>query len=380
MRLVEKFQRRKMDGDVVGPAIDPNDLVVGEVMEVNREDSVHSAYYPCQTFMAAAGILQDFNTLISNAGLENFTIGEPAQFVKLTMSVVQDFRFTYSSDNPMVHYKIYNIPMDISLYDFCTAIKVPYWGSYAKINGQPRHLVELYSEITKSRGLLKEGGKIRLILFPAIRYFTHFIAKCVLARKNANKLSVYDLAFISAALRSDRTYNLGALIAHRLSTNREKGGVCGGLIASRLLAYHQLVPHPFDIELPVFRLDINSMIRHHSVPSWATLDNLTYNLVFVTKSRIASKTSERLVCLPAPVLFNLDGRENWAFSEEDLDAYMREHGPRAEPEEERPEPHDEGASSSYQFDYASGTFPALQSGSYEHARDDAPSWSYYQHP
>ena len=57
-----------MDGDVVGPAIDPNDLVVGEVMEVNREDSVHSAYYPCQTFMAAAGILQDFNTLISNAG------------------------------------------------------------------------------------------------------------------------------------------------------------------------------------------------------------------------------------------------------------------------------------------------------------------------
>ena len=32
MRLVEKFQRRKMDGAVVGQAIDPNDLVVGEVM------------------------------------------------------------------------------------------------------------------------------------------------------------------------------------------------------------------------------------------------------------------------------------------------------------------------------------------------------------
>ena len=60
---------------------------------------------------------------------------------------------------------------------------------------------------------------------------------------------------------------LGALIAHRLSTNREKGGVCGGLIASRLLAYHQLSPPLFDVELPVFRLDINSMIRHHFVPS-----------------------------------------------------------------------------------------------------------------
>ena len=67
-----------MDGAVVGQAIDPHDLVVGDVMEVNREDSVHSIVYPCQNFMTAAGILQDFNTLISNAGLENFTSGETA--------------------------------------------------------------------------------------------------------------------------------------------------------------------------------------------------------------------------------------------------------------------------------------------------------------
>ena len=219
----------------------------------------------------------------------------------------------------------------------------------------------------------KESGKIRLILFRAIRYFTYFIAKCVLARKTGSKLSVHDLAFISAALRSDRTFNLGALIAHRLSTNREKGGVCGGLIASRLLAYHQLSPPQFDIELPVFRLDINSMIRHHFVPTWATLDDLTYYLVFVTKTFPLPKTSERLVCLPAPVLFNIHGRDNWSFSEKELDAYMSEHGSQAET-------HDEEASSSYQYDYESGTFPALHSGSYEHARDDAPSWNYYHHP
>ena len=129
-----------MDEAVVGQAIDPQDLVVGEVMEVNREDSMHSAVYPCQNFMIAAGILQDFNTLISNAGLENFTSGEPAQFVKLTMSVVQDFRFNYLSNNPTVSYKIYNVPIEISLHEFCTAIKVPYWGSYARINGRPEIL------------------------------------------------------------------------------------------------------------------------------------------------------------------------------------------------------------------------------------------------
>jgi hypothetical protein len=56
--------------------------------------------------MNAAGILQDFQTLISNAGLEYFVDGEPHQYAKLTMSVVQDFRFSWSSSNPMVHYKI----------------------------------------------------------------------------------------------------------------------------------------------------------------------------------------------------------------------------------------------------------------------------------
>jgi hypothetical protein len=40
--------------------------------------------------MNAAGILQDFQTLISNAGLEHFIDGEPHQYAKLKMSVVQD--------------------------------------------------------------------------------------------------------------------------------------------------------------------------------------------------------------------------------------------------------------------------------------------------
>ena len=112
-----------MDGAVVGQAINPHDLVVGDVMEVNREDSVHSAVYPCQTFMTAAGMLQDFNTLVSNAGLENFSSGEPAQFAKLTMSVVQDFSFSWASYNPMVHYKIYNLDVNLSLDDFVQLLR-----------------------------------------------------------------------------------------------------------------------------------------------------------------------------------------------------------------------------------------------------------------
>jgi hypothetical protein len=129
--------------------------------------------------------------------------------------------------------------------------------------------MDLYEEICQGRSFSGECGKIRNIHFPHIRYFAYFITKCVLARKTASKLSSYDLAFMAAALRCDRTYNLGALIAFRLAANREKEGVCGGLIASRLLALHGIVPHVF----PVERLDLNSMLRHKFVSSDSCLDN-----------------------------------------------------------------------------------------------------------
>jgi hypothetical protein len=101
--------------------------------------------------------------------------------------------------------------------------------------------MDLYEEICQGISFSGESGKIRDIHFPSIRYFAYFITKCVLARKVANKLSSCDLAFITAALRRDRTYNLGSLIAFRLDANREKGGVCGGLIASLLLVLHGVV-------------------------------------------------------------------------------------------------------------------------------------------
>jgi hypothetical protein len=101
-----------------------HELEVHEVMRVHGEGVFHSIY-PCSEFMGAVGILQDFQTLISNAGLEHFVDGEPHQFVKLTMSVVQDFRFSWSLPNPMVHYKVYNETVDLTFDVFCAAIKVP---------------------------------------------------------------------------------------------------------------------------------------------------------------------------------------------------------------------------------------------------------------
>ena len=83
--------------------LNQHELRVPDVMKVHREEEVSPSIYPCSKFMRAAGISQDFHTLIANAGLEHFLEDEPYQFVKLTMSVVQDFRFSWSLPNPMVH-------------------------------------------------------------------------------------------------------------------------------------------------------------------------------------------------------------------------------------------------------------------------------------
>jgi hypothetical protein len=185
--------------------------------------------------------------------------------------------------------------------------------------------MDLYEEICQGRSFSGESGEIRNIHFPSIRYFAYFVTKCVLARKVANKLSSYDLAFIDAALRCDRTYNLGALIAFHLDANREKGGVCGGLIASLLLALHGVVPHVLDLQFPVERLDFNSMLLHKFFSPHACLDNLSFEITFFKKSSWKVVKVDRSVHLPAPLLFNLDHRNRWSLMEDELDAYIEEH-------------------------------------------------------
>jgi hypothetical protein len=224
----------------------------------------------------------------------------------------------------MVHYKIYNKSVDLPFDVFCAAIRVPQWGSREKMKERPRPLMDLYEEICQGRSFSGESGKIWNIHFPSIRYFAYFITKCVLARKVANKLSSYDLAFIVAAVRHDRTYNLGDSIASRLDANRDKGGVCGGPIASRLLALH-VVPHVLELQFPAERLDFNSMVSHKFVSPHACLDNLSFEITFFKKSTWKVVKADRSVHLPAPLLFNLDRRNGWSLMEDELDAYIEEH-------------------------------------------------------
>jgi hypothetical protein len=142
-----------------------HELEVHEVMRVHCEERVFPSIYPCSEFMNAAGILQDFQTLISNAGLEHFIDDEPPQYVKLTMSVVQDFRFSWSTSNPMVHYKIYNKSVDLPFDVFCVAIRVPQWGSCEKMRERPRPSMDLYEEICQGKASREIMVKFRIFIF-----------------------------------------------------------------------------------------------------------------------------------------------------------------------------------------------------------------------
>ncbi|KAK1695601.1 hypothetical protein QYE76_012298 [Lolium multiflorum] len=261
------------------------------------------------------------------------------------------------------------------------AIRVPQWGSCEKIRGLPQELLNLYKMICQGRSFSDDSGKISSIQLPAIRYFAYFITKCVLARKNASKLSIQDLAFLAAALQGDRTYNLGALIAYRLATNREKGGICGGLIASRLLAMHGVEPHHLDIQLSIEKLDIVSMIKHEFVSDLSNLSNLSYKITFYKKTWRTTKKIERLVGLPAPVLFNLDSRKDWSVTEGELNAYIEGDGHHARDGTEEAEEHldssSDAASSSHQhFGHEEPSpFSSTRGPYYDYAMYDPPAWN-----
>ena len=188
-----------------------------------------------------------------------------------------------------------------------------------KPNRNPRLLMDVYEDICYGKSFSKEDGEFRCIHLPSIRYIAYFIAKCVLARRSAGKLGLSDLAFLAR----DRTYNLGALIAHRFATNREKGGICGGLVASRLLALHCLEPHPRDLLLPIEKLDID-MKRYEFISEVGSLHYLPYTITFPRRKHYLVSTIERIVILPAPLL-NLVGRENLSVSEAELDTLGEQH-------------------------------------------------------
>ncbi|KAK1695795.1 hypothetical protein QYE76_012492 [Lolium multiflorum] len=93
-----------------------------------------------------------------NKGMVTFNVDDKEHTVYFPKRIDKDFEFHRSQTNPMVRYKIYNKTIDLPFSDFCTAIRVPRWGSCEKIRGTPRELSNLYTRICNGRSFSNDSG------------------------------------------------------------------------------------------------------------------------------------------------------------------------------------------------------------------------------
>ena len=92
------------------------------------------------------------------------------------------------------------------------------------------------------------------IHFPVLRYYAIFASRCLIGRWNIGGLSAPDLAILLHALFCDRTFSLGVMVAKRLSLNRTKGPIFGGIFASCLAKYFEIPIRHYEKEEKLFPL------------------------------------------------------------------------------------------------------------------------------
>ncbi|KAK1619302.1 hypothetical protein QYE76_024819 [Lolium multiflorum] len=258
--------RRSYNEDIIAPSFAPEE----------DNGAPNASSFPCYDFLTNAGILDDFFTLVNRAGLATYVGDEREQYHMLTKIFVESF------------------------------------STARRIDNNPRDLLELYRGITNDDCRTIQRGKIRNIQLPAIKYFAYYVATSILGRENTSNISSYHLAFLNIALTGQTSYQLGSLIARRLST---KGPIFGGTIALRILTHLELPVDPNDVPLAPRRLDIIAMKSHQFVTTESTLDNMAYKMLF-------ADGDEKEIPLPQPGLFDID-RQPWSRTKEEVDEHMK---------------------------------------------------------
>ena len=91
-----------------------------------RTAEVRPCEWPCDDFLRAAGIYDDFYELAENAGLTDFLHDQREQYLLLTNIFVQNFHFHVRRSPPSVDFYLYDEYKEMSLFDFCRVCKIPF--------------------------------------------------------------------------------------------------------------------------------------------------------------------------------------------------------------------------------------------------------------
>ncbi|KAK1606033.1 hypothetical protein QYE76_029706 [Lolium multiflorum] len=133
---------------------DKNDTPDKEEVEKEPEKPAKNKKYTKEDF-----ITEKHGAVIDcNKGMVTFNVDDKEHTVYFPKRIDKDFEFHRSQTDPMVRYKIYNKTIDLPFSDFCTAIRVPRWGSCEKIRGTPRELSNLYTRICNGRSFSNDSA------------------------------------------------------------------------------------------------------------------------------------------------------------------------------------------------------------------------------
>ena len=263
-----------------------------------RIAEVRPCEWPCDNFLKEAGIHEDIYSLIENAGLTDFLHGQIDQYLLLTNTFVQHFYYYPKKSPPSVSFHLYDEFREMSLRNFCTVCRIPYEGELEEPHREDVDgFVKTIAVEEPKKG---SEAKVSSIHFPVLRYFAIFASRCLIGRGNSGNFNVPNIIILHHALFGDNSFSMGDVIAKRLSLNRTKGPIFGGIYAARL-AKHFEIPirhHEEDeIKLHPHILDYKSMVAHKFI-----VDNKEKMLLY--KLRFNKKHFE-IIILPAPLLFDL---------------------------------------------------------------------------
>ena len=111
-----------------------------------RTAEIWPCEWPCDAFLQAAGIYDDFYYLAGNAGISNFLLDRCNQYLLLTNTFVQNFHFHARRSPPSVDFYLYDEFKEMSLYDFCEVCKLGFEGSVEEPH--PSDVGDFINEIT----------------------------------------------------------------------------------------------------------------------------------------------------------------------------------------------------------------------------------------
>ena len=93
-----------------------------------RAAEIRPCELPCDAFLEAAGIYEDFYYLAENAGITDFLLDRCNQYLLLTNTFMQNFHFHARKSPPTVDFHLYDEYKEMTLYDFYEVCKLLYEG------------------------------------------------------------------------------------------------------------------------------------------------------------------------------------------------------------------------------------------------------------